>query len=122
VVDTGNTNELLVFAPFASAHPGVVQTAGHHFANNFGVGGSARAVNTVVNELDIGPYRLFNRDAAVMLTSEGAFADRFDAGNIGMGILKNFVVTFDLANGTMYARPGPGFDDGRYRAQQEPIY
>jgi len=122
VIDTGNTNELLVFAPFATTHPGVVQTAGQRFANNFGVGGSARAVSTVVNELDLGPYRLFNRNAAVMLTSQGAFADRFDAGNIGMGILRNFIVTFDLADATLYARPGPHFDDGRYRGQGQPIF
>ncbi len=38
-----------------------------------------------------------------MLEDQGAFADRFDAGNIGMGVLRNLVVTFDVANGKVYA-------------------
>ena len=122
VLDTGNTNELLIFAPFAQMHPRLAPVAASHSSYNFGVGGSTRAISTVVDELDFGPFRLFNRVAAVMATSQGAFADRFDAGNIGMGSLKNFVMTFDLAHGRMYARPGPQFDDGRFRSTYEPIY
>jgi hypothetical protein len=54
-----------------------------------------------------------------MLADRGAFADRFDAGNIGMGVLKNFVSTFDIANSKIYLQRGAGFDDGRYRARYE---
>jgi hypothetical protein len=56
-----------------------------------------------------------------MLTDQGAFADRFDAGNIGMAVLKNFVVTFDVANAKMYVEQARGFDDGRYRTRTELI-
>jgi hypothetical protein len=43
----------------------------------------------------------------------GAFADRVDAGNVGLGVLKNFVVTFDLGQAAMYLTPGAEFDDGQ---------
>ena len=119
VVDTGNSTELLLFGPFMHAHPYLVQFQQRHFANDYGVGGAARAVTAVIDELDVGNYKLFNRYASLMLTSQGAFADRFDAGNIGMGVLKNFVLTFDLANDRMYLQRSAAFDDGRYRSRAE---
>jgi hypothetical protein len=119
VIDTGNGNELLVYGPFIRAHAGLIEYAGGAFANNMGVGGSASAVGTIVNELDFGPFRFFNRYANVMLGSQGAFADRFAAGNIGLGVLKNFVLTFDLANAKLYAKPAAHFDDGRYRTVRQ---
>jgi hypothetical protein len=119
VMDTGNGNELLVYAPFIRAHAGLIEYAGGRFANNMGVGGSASAVGAVVSELDIGPFRFFNNYANIMLGTQGAFADRFAAGNIGLGVLKNFVLTFDLANAKLYARPAAHFDDGRYRTVRQ---
>ena len=119
VIDTGNGNELLVYSPFLRAHVGLIEYAGGRFADNMGVGGSASAVGAVVSELDLGPYRFFNRYANVMLGTQGAFADRFAAGNIGLGVLQNFILTFDLANAKLYARPAAHFDDGRYRTVRQ---
>ncbi len=115
LLDTGNGSELLVFNPFMQAHPGLIRYVGNHAASNYGVGGSMPAVATIVDELDIGKIRLFNRYADVIFSDSGAFADKFDAGNIGMATLKNFVTTFDLANSQMYLAPGAHFDDGRDR-------
>lgn len=117
VIDTGNSTELLLFDPFMRTHPYLVQFQQRHFATDYGVGGSARAVSAIIDELDLGNYRLFNRYASLMLTHQGAFADRFDAGNIGMGVLKNFVLTLDLANSRIYMQRSAAFDDGRYRAR-----
>jgi hypothetical protein len=117
LVVTGNTNDLLVFHDFVAAHPGVVfygRATG--FATNGGVGGSSAAVPAVVNALDLGPFKLYNRYADVMLNDTGVFADRNDAGNIGFGTLSNFVCTFDLASATLYLAKTRWFDDGRYRA------
>jgi predicted aspartyl protease len=119
VVDTGNSTELLLFSPFLDGHPGLIPPGNRQFASNYGVGGSARALYAIVDELDMGPYRFFNRNANLMLTRQGAFADRFDAGNIGMGVLRNLVVTFDVANAAMYADRSSAFDDGRYRVRTE---
>ena len=115
VVDTGNSTELLLFDPFMRAHPYLVQFEQRRFAHDYGVGGAALAVSATIDELDVGNFRLFNRYASLMLTQQGAFADRFDAGNIGMGILRNFVLTFDLANAQMYLQRSTAFDDGRFR-------
>jgi len=119
VIDTGNGNELLVYSPFLRAHAGLIQYAGGRFANNMGVGGSASAVGVTVDELDMGPFRFFNCYTNVMLGTQGAFADRFAAGNIGLGVLRNFILTFDLANAKLYARPAAHFDDGRYRTVRQ---
>jgi hypothetical protein len=50
-----------------------------------------------------------------MQATRGAFADRFDAGNVGLGLLANFVLTFDLANNALYVERSSAFDDGRSR-------
>jgi hypothetical protein len=121
LVDTGNSTELLVFNPFLQAHPGLIQFVGSQQVSNYGVGGSMSAVGTMVDELDLGPYRMFNRYTNLMLGSSGAFADRIDGGNVGLGTLKNFVVTFDLANRAMYLLRAGSFDDGRYRPHYQNI-
>jgi hypothetical protein len=116
LLDTGNTTELLVFHRFVDANPGLIfYGTSHGFASNRGVGGSSQAVKALINELDLGPFRLFNRYADVMLADTGAFADRNDAGNIGMGSLRNFVFTFDFVNRTLFLDPTRSFDDGRGR-------
>lgn len=119
LIDTGNSTELLLFAPFMHEHPYLIGFQERRFANNYGIGGATSALAVMVDELDVGNYRLFNRFTNVMQSDRGAFADRFDAGNIGMGVLKNFVVTFDLANARMYLQRGAAFDDGRGRPRYE---
>jgi hypothetical protein len=121
VVDTGNNSDLLVFHAFVEAHPGVVFYGGaQNFAANRGVGGSSAAVPVSVDRLQLGPFTLYNRYANVLLADRGAFAEGADAGNIGYGSLRNFIVTFDVANGTLYLAKARWFDDGRYRPQYEP--
>ncbi len=121
VIDTGNSGELLLFSPFVKAHPDLLPIGDRQFANSYGVGGAAQALYTIVDELDMGSYRFFNRYSNVMLSQQGAFADRFDAGNIGIGILRNLVVTFDVANAKMYTTESSAFDDGRFRSRTETL-
>lgn len=116
VVDTGDSAELLLYAPFMAEHPDVVPLEDRmHPASDYGVGGSTRAAFGYVDDLDFGPFHMFNRYANIIESDRGAFADRFDAGNIGMGVLQNFVVTFDEADGKMYVVKSSAFDDGRLR-------
>lgn len=119
LLDTGNSNELLVFHHFVKDHPEIIEygARGPHFAPNSGVGGSSAAVFALVNELSIGPFKLYNRSTDVMLADTGAFADKNDAGNIGLGTLGAFLFTFDYANRTLYLSRESWFDDGRYRAR-----
>ncbi len=120
LVDTGNTTELLLFRSFIDDHQGIVNLGNAKSVSNFGVGGSTNAVAVVVDQLQIGPIALYNRYANVILASSGAFADKNDGGNVGFGTLRNFVITFDLADRAMYLQRGSNFDDGRYRARTEP--
>ena len=116
LLDTGNSNELLVFHAFLKDHPSAVYYAGSRYAQNSGVGGGSAAVRAMVNEIDLGPYKMYNRYADVMLADNGAFADRNEAGNIGLGTLKNFVFTFDLAHRALFLDPTRTFDNGRFRS------
>jgi hypothetical protein len=120
VVDTGDSSDLLIFHSFIEAHPGVVfYGSSHSFATNRGVGGSSAAVPISVDRLQVGPFALYNRYANVLLADRGAFAEGGDAGNIGYGSLRNFVMTFDATNGMLYLDKTRWFDDGRYRPQVE---
>lgn len=119
ILDTGNSGELLLFAPFMQKHPNLIPADFHPFANSYGVGGNAQALAAYVDELDVSDFRFFNRFSDLMLAQHGAFADRFAAGNIGMGVLSNLVVTFDVANAQAFVTQAQSFDDGRYRARRE---
>lgn len=121
VIDTGNSGELLLFRPFMKQHDGLIPAGDRQFANSYGVGGAVQALTAIVDELDLGPYHFYNRYANLMLAEQGAFADRFDAGNVGAAVLRNLVVTFDVSNAKIYAAPSPLFDDGRRRPRTETL-
>ena len=121
VVDTGNSQELLLFQSFIDGHKGLIEIAGNAMVTNRGAGGSVSAVDTMVPELDLGTFKLYNRHANVILSSAGAFADRNDGGNVGFGVLRNFVATFDLANHALYLSAAHRFDDGRYRPRYDRV-
>jgi predicted aspartyl protease len=119
IVDTGNSGELLLYRPFVTAHPGIVPASTESVAN-YGIGGAAPTYRSTLDELLLGDVPLYHRVTDVVMADKGAFADQVDAGNVGMGILKNFIVTFDLSNGALYLEKGAGFDDGRLRTATNP--
>jgi hypothetical protein len=119
VVDTGNAQEVLVYQSFLAAHPNVVNYAGSLHVQNQGAGGSTNAVATIIEEVQIGNYHLFNRYGNVILENSGAFADKIDGGNIGYPTIHNFIDTFDIANHALYLARAGSYDDGRGRAQIE---
>jgi predicted aspartyl protease len=114
IIDTGNSGEMLLYRPFMNAHPGIVPHSDAVVAS-YGIGGAAPMYRSSLDELALGNIELYHRVADVVLADKGAFADRIDAGNIGLGILRNFIVTFDLSNGALYLEKGDAFDDGRLR-------
>jgi len=119
VIDTGNSGELLLYRPFVSTHPGIVPFS-NALVPNYGIGGAASTYRSSLDELLLGDVALYHRITDVVLAEKGAFADRIDAGNIGLGILRNFIVTFDLANNALYLEKGDAFDDGRLRTVTMP--
>jgi len=107
-IDTGSRASLTLTGPFAKQHglraanpKGVVAVDG------WGVGGSSRSYVTRGRELAIGPMKIPGIVTALSLQKKGSFASPSYQGNIGGGILKRFVVTFDYANHVMYLKPLP---------------
>jgi hypothetical protein len=119
IVDTGNSAEMLLYRPFLDAHPGLVPPS-TVAAWNFGLGGGNAAYRTELDALTLGGVTLYHRDVNVVLATKGAFADRIDAGNLGLGTLRNFDLTFDLGAAALYLQPGATFDDGRRRIAHSP--
>jgi hypothetical protein len=114
IVDTGNSSEMLIYRPFLDAHPGIVPfTLTNSY--NYGIGGANATYRTSLDALKLAGFDLYHRAVDVVLAKEGAFADRVDAGNVGLGTLRNFVATFDIGNAAMYLAAGATFDDGRRR-------
>jgi predicted aspartyl protease len=120
IVDTGNSAEMLLYRPFLEAHPGIVPTT-NTSAYNFGLGGANAGYRTRLDALTLGGITLYHRDVNVILATRGAFADRIDAGNLGLGTLRNFDLTFDLGGAALYLEPGAAFDDGRFRLAHIPV-
>ncbi|GAC1302843.1 MAG: hypothetical protein NVSMB19_12430 [Vulcanimicrobiaceae bacterium] len=114
IVDTGNAAEVLLYKPFVDRHPGIVPftlTSRH----SYGIGGATVSYRSTLDRIEFGNVPIYHAETDVMQATKGAFADRFDAGNVGLGILKNFTMTFDLANAAMYLERGEAFDDGHGR-------
>ncbi|TAM72913.1 hypothetical protein EPN44_15015 [bacterium] len=120
LIDTGSSAELLLYQRFVERHPGIVPLPSQSRTGN-AIGGALTLHDTTLPQLNLGSVALYNVLAGVVVASHGAFADRFDAGNIGMGILRNFVLTFDEPDGALYVRRGADFDDGRFRPQYDPL-
>jgi hypothetical protein len=103
IIDSGNSGDVLLYRPFVDAHPGIVPAGGARSVN-YGVGGSDATYRTHLDSLRIGGVPLEHLTVDVVLASSGAFADRVDGGNLGLAVLRRFVVTFDLGNAAMYLR------------------
>jgi len=56
----------------------------------------------LLRELVLGTTTLRDVEVSVMRAGQGAFADRFDAGNIGLDVLRDFIVTFDYPDDALY--------------------
>ncbi len=104
IIDSGNSGDVLLYRPFVDAHPGVVPATGTRSVN-FGVGGSDQTYRTHLDSLRLGTFPLEHLSVDVVLAANGAFADRVDGGNLGLDVLRRFIVTFDLGNAAMYVLP-----------------
>jgi membrane-associated protease RseP (regulator of RpoE activity) len=108
-IDTGSRSELTLTKPFVeknslrAKHPKGVDAV-----DGWGVGGPSMAYVTRGKTMTIGPIEVDNIVAGMTTQDKGAFAGNDYQGNVGGGILKRFVVTFDYNNQTMYLKPLPG--------------
>ena len=116
-IDTGARDELTLNRPFVernglrASHPGGVEAV-----DGWGVGGPSRAYVMRGRSLKLGPVEVTGVVTDAAIQAKGAFAGDDNQGNIGGGVLKRFVVTFDYGHQIMYLKPlaGPVADAGTY--------
>jgi hypothetical protein len=116
-IDTGARDEITLTAPFAkkedlrAKHPKGVEAV-----DGWGVGGPARGYVTRGGELMLGDVKIPSTVASLSLQEKGSFSDASYAANVGGGILKRFIVTFDYEHRIMYLKPatGPVSDIGTF--------
>lgn len=108
-IDTGARDEVTLTGPFAkkeglrAKHPKGVEAV-----DGWGVGGPARGYVTRGGELMLGDVKIPSVVASLSLQEKGSFSDASYAANVGGGILKRFVVTFDYEHRIMYLKPAAG--------------
>jgi hypothetical protein len=106
IVDTGDSASVLLYAPFVATHPALAPDAGSAASSFIGVGGANRSYSTRFDSLRLGSTTLMGQSGDVIVAKNGAFADRVDAGNVGLGVLRTFTVTFDFADHVLYLDRG----------------
>ena len=116
-IDTGARGELTLTKPFAEKHElRAKHPKGADSVEGWGVGGPSRAYVTRGATMMLGPVKIDGIVTGLSTQAKGAFAgDEYD-GNVGSGILKRFIVTFDYDHQIMYlkAQPSPVVDTGTH--------
>jgi hypothetical protein len=116
-LDTGARSDVSLSASFVeraglrARHPdGVTVTEG------WGSGGPARAYVARGERMTLGSVAVDRPIAAFSIARRGVMADENFEGNVGSGLLKRFVVTFDFGGRKVYLRPldKPEADTGRF--------
>jgi hypothetical protein len=105
-IDTGARDDLTLNKPFVARndlrakHP-----KGADVVDGWGIGGPSRGYVTRAAEFSLGPVVVHDVVASFATQDKGAFAGDDYQGNIGAGILKRFVVTFDYERQIVYLKP-----------------
>jgi predicted aspartyl protease len=109
MIDTGARSALLLTGPFADKN-GFRANAGKgvEAMTGWGVGGPTRSFVQHGGDLKIGTVDVENPLTLLSTDKGGAMAEGNLAGNIGGGVLKRFVITFDYEKGAMYLKPVAG--------------
>ena len=108
-IDTGARSELTLTKPFAEKHNlRATHPKGVDAVDGWGVGGPSTGYVTRGADMTLGDIKVGPVVTSMADQDKGAFAGNDYSGNVGGGILKRFVVTFDYNNQIMYLKPLPG--------------
>lgn len=109
-IDTGSRATLDLFGPFVAANDlETVLQPRFEALTGWGVGGGVRGKVAPGTTLRLGEVEIPDVLVTLSLQREGAFADRYLAGNVGGGVLKRFTVTFDYRSKVMILEPNAQF-------------
>jgi hypothetical protein len=105
-IDTGSRMTLMLTGPFVRQNDlRAKATSGNEAMVGWGIGGPSRAFVTRGGELRLGDVTVENPLTAFSTDKGGAGASEAFPNNVGGGILKRFVVTFDYDHNLMYLKP-----------------
>ncbi|MGD0191487.1 MAG: aspartyl protease family protein [Rhizomicrobium sp.] len=105
-IDTGSRASLTLNGPFAAANNiRPAQGKSVEGVTGWGVGGPSRGYAMRGGTLMMGSVAVSGAVVELSTDKGGAFSDASTAGNIGAGILKRFIVTFDYEHKKMYLKP-----------------
>lgn len=107
-LDSGDSGDLTVFEPFAKAH-GIRKLGKALTSKARGAGGTVALSEAYVGSLSIGPFTMTHPLTAFAAPAKGVFASHVLGGNIGYGVLSQFVLTFDYEHRRLYLQRGPRF-------------
>ena len=104
-IDSGSRSEIDITSPFVAKmglrdryRPGITAITG------WGVGGASRSYVVRIPSITLG-VKVPSVVASLSEAKAGSFSDPNYEGNIGSGLLKRFVTTFDYSHKTMYLKP-----------------
>jgi hypothetical protein len=104
-IDTGSRSALDVTSPFVASHRLRERfTKGTVAVTGYGVGGPARSYVVRMPSVAIGSITMEDPVVDLSEARSGSFSDPNFDGNVGSGLLKRFVVTFDYARQLMYLK------------------
>ncbi len=109
IIDTGARSSLTLNTPFVAKnklHDASVKTA--EATTGWGVGGPTKSFVEHGGTLKVGSVEVKGPLTALSTSTAGSDAVAELAGNIGGGVLKRFVATFDYEHTTMYLKPVAG--------------
>ena len=116
-IDTGSRSEVDITGPFVAANDLRARfSKGVSAVTGWGMGGPSRSYVVRLPSLTLGGVQVSSPVAGLSEDKGGSINDPNYEGNIGGGLLKRFVVTFDYAHQMMYLRPivPPPVDAGRF--------
>jgi hypothetical protein len=109
MIDTGARHALVMTSPFSEKNNlRAGATKGVESVTGWGVGGPTRSYVFRGGELKIGTVTVPGSITQLSTDNKGAMASADLAGNIGGGVLKQFVITFDYGHDVMYLKPVAG--------------
>jgi membrane-associated protease RseP (regulator of RpoE activity) len=110
-IDTGSRSDVTLTRPFVErvdlrrSYPGGITAT-----EGWGVGGATRPYLVRAASVTLGSVAVPRPIAGLSESKRGAFSDANYDGNVGSGILKRYVVTFDYAHHVMYLKPAEHID------------
>ena len=101
-IDTGSGAALDVMAPFVRAHASLKRYHAKVQLDGAGIGGAVYAGSATARSMQFGSYTLTDIPIELSTMHAGAFDDPTQIGNIGVGLLFDFVMTLDYRSRRMW--------------------